>query len=61
MCSKEMPSPTLLTASEKHRHDVQDEVLSHRLGLIPVKIDPDLFESKESGLPAIPSGRKSHV
>ena len=24
----------------------QDEVLSHRLGLVPIRADPDLFESK---------------
>ena len=25
---------------------LQDEVLSHRLGLVPVRVDPDLFECK---------------
>ena len=25
---------------------LQDEVLSHRLGLVPVRVDPDLFDSK---------------
>lgn len=24
---------------------IQDEVLAHRLGLIPIKVDPRLFES----------------
>ena len=26
---------------------IQDEVLSHRLGLIPIKVDPKLFEDFE--------------
>jgi len=26
--------------------DVQDEVLSHRLGLVPIRTDPERFESK---------------
>ncbi|XP_015900662.3 uncharacterized protein LOC107433811 [Ziziphus jujuba] len=30
---------------------VQDEVLSHRLGLIPIKADPRLFEFTENGAP----------
>ena len=25
---------------------IQDEVLAHRLGLIPIKVDPRLFEYK---------------
>lgn len=28
---------------------VQDEVLAHRLGLIPIKADPRLFEFKNAG------------
>lgn len=28
---------------------VQDEVLAHRLGLIPIKADPRLFEFKNTG------------
>ena len=28
---------------------VQDEVLSHRLGLIPLKVDPRLFQYKVGG------------
>eukprot|EP00252_Welwitschia_mirabilis_P010863 TRINITY_DN2446_c0_g1_i1.p1 TRINITY_DN2446_c0_g1~~TRINITY_DN2446_c0_g1_i1.p1 ORF type:complete len:372 (-),score=71.85 TRINITY_DN2446_c0_g1_i1:77-1192(-) len=31
---------------------IQDEVLAHRLGLIPVKVDPRLFEYKSEGDPA---------
>ncbi|KAG5091412.1 hypothetical protein JHK82_050190 [Glycine max] len=27
---------------------VQDEVLSHRLGLIPIRVDPKLFEYLEN-------------
>ena len=33
--------------------DLQDEVLSHRLGLVPVRVDPDLFESKSGWSAAI--------
>ena len=28
---------------------VQDEVLAHRLGLIPIKVDPRLFEYRTEG------------
>lgn len=28
---------------------IQDEVLAHRLGLIPIKADADLFDYKTSG------------
>jgi len=28
---------------------IQDEILSHRLGLIPLKVDPRLYEYKEEG------------
>ncbi|KAF7723810.1 DNA-directed RNA polymerases I and III subunit RPAC1 [Apophysomyces ossiformis] len=28
---------------------IQDEVLAHRLGLIPIKVNPELFEYKNSG------------
>uniref|UniRef100_A0A3Q2CQT5 RNA polymerase I and III subunit C n=1 Tax=Cyprinodon variegatus TaxID=28743 RepID=A0A3Q2CQT5_CYPVA len=33
---------------------VQDEVLAHRLGLIPIKADPRLFEFKNTGKTTIP-------
>ena len=29
---------------------VQDEVLAHRLGLIPIKVDPRLFEYRTEGV-----------
>lgn len=29
---------------------IPDEVLTHRLGLIPIKVDPRLFEYKAPGL-----------
>ena len=32
---------------------MQDEVLAHRLGLIPLKVDPALFEYKTSELTAL--------
>ena len=39
---------------------VQDEILSHRLGLIPLKADPRLFEMKAVPFdPAVDSSRKS--
>ena len=39
---------------------VQDEILSHRLGLIPLKADPRLFEMKEEpDDPVKDSSRKS--
>lgn len=28
---------------------IQDEVLAHRLGLIPIKADPRMFEYKQDG------------
>lgn len=28
---------------------IQDEILSHRLGLVPIKADPRLFEYRNSG------------
>lgn len=28
---------------------VQDEVLAHRLGLVPIKADPRLFEYRNTG------------
>ena len=28
---------------------IQDEVLAHRLGLIPIKVDPRLFEYRTAG------------
>lgn len=34
---------------------MQDEVLAHRLGLIPLKVDPALFEYKTSELTALVS------
>lgn len=30
---------------------VQDEVLAHRLGLVPIKADPRLFEYRSTGKP----------
>lgn len=32
---------------------IQDEVLAHRLGLIPIKVDPDLFYFKHGSLSCI--------
>lgn len=32
---------------------IQDEILAHRLGLIPLKADPTLFEMKPPGLPSV--------
>ena len=29
---------------------IQDEVLAHRLGLIPIKADPRMFEYKQDGM-----------
>lgn len=31
---------------------IQDEVLSHRLGLLPIKVDPRLFVYKVSSITA---------
>lgn len=28
---------------------IQDEILAHRLGLVPIKADPRLFEYRNSG------------
>ena len=28
---------------------VQDEILAHRLGLVPIKADPRLFEYRDAG------------
>jgi DNA-directed RNA polymerase I and III subunit RPAC1 len=33
---------------------IQDEVLSHRLGLIPLKADPRLFKYKLTGIKKLP-------
>ena len=33
---------------------LQDEVLSHRLGLVPVRADPDLFECKSGWSATLP-------
>ena len=37
----------------------QDEVLAHRLGLIPLKADPRLFQTKTYEFSAEESGAKS--
>lgn len=29
---------------------IQDEVLAHRLGLVPIKADPRLFEYRQKGM-----------
>ena len=34
---------------------IQDEVLAHRLGLIPIKVDPRLFEYRNPGITIISS------
>ncbi|KDN36549.1 putative Rpc40-40 kd subunit of DNA-directed RNA polymerases I and III [Tilletiaria anomala UBC 951] len=33
----------------KNSSIIQDEVLSHRLGLVPIKIDPDMMQMKSTG------------
>ena len=38
---------------------IQDEILSHRLGLIPLKADPRLFQMKPSSLSA--EGSFNHI
>jgi len=38
---------------------IQDEILSHRLGLIPLKADPRLFQMKPSSLSAEESAKKT--